>query len=176
MFRLATSRSGHSARARSRVRRNARPHHRTWRRTRVGVALMSRPHDSTAPEHTGGATDTDINFTAIVGFGIGLIVTGVLVHLVVWLLFAYFNGREAARVAPAYPLAIGQSDRQPPEPRLQVNPREDLRALRAHEDDVLSNYAWIDRQAGVLRIPIEEAIRITAQRGLPSRAAAGERK
>jgi hypothetical protein len=109
----------------------------------------------------------EVNFLAVLGFGVGLVIVAGAIHLMVWLLFDYFDSREAARVVPAYPLAIGASDRQPPEPRLQINPREDLRVLRAREDDVLNNYGWVDRQAGVVRIPIEQALRITAQRGLP---------
>ena len=62
----------------------------------------------------------------------------------------------------------------PPEPRLQTNPRADLRDLRAHEDLVLGTYGWVDKPAGVVRIPIDEAMKITLQRGLPVRAAPGE--
>lgn len=121
-------------------------------------------------ERPAGAHETsDVNVRAILGFGAGLIVAAVVIHLLVWFLFQFFNGREAVRVAPEYPLAIGQGSRQPPEPRLQTNPREDLRSLRAHEDDVLAHYGWVDKPAGVVRIPIEEAMRITAQRGLPAR-------
>jgi len=34
---------------------------------------------------------------------------------------------------------------------------------------VLESYAWVDKNAGIVRIPIEEAIRLTLQRGLPTR-------
>ena len=64
----------------------------------------------------------------------------------------------------------------PPEPRLQTNPREDLRALRAREDAVLNSYGWVDKTAGVVRIPIDEAIKLTVQRGLPVRQGSGETK
>ena len=55
----------------------------------------------------------------------------------------------------------------PPEPRLQTNPREDLRELRDAEQDTLTTYGWVDRNAGIVRIPIDEAITLTLQRGLP---------
>ena len=42
---------------------------------------------------------------------------------------------------PEYPLAVGQDERVPPEPRLQTNPREDLRELRAREDEMLNSTA-----------------------------------
>jgi hypothetical protein len=132
------------------------------------MALHERPADA--------HETSDVNVRAILGFGAGLIVVAVVIHLLVWVLFQFFDGREAVRVAPAYPLAVGQGARQPPEPRLQTNPREDLRSLRAHEDEVLGHYGWVDKPAGVVRIPIDEAMRITVQRGLPARAASEDKK
>jgi len=55
----------------------------------------------------------------------------------------------------------------PPAPRLQIDPRQDLDALRVSETSRLSSYGWIDRNDGVVRIPIEQAMQLTAQRGLP---------
>jgi hypothetical protein len=54
-----------------------------------------------------------------------------------------------------------------PEPRLQATPAVDLAKLRAAEDKELKSYGWIDRPAGVVRIPIERAMELIAQRGLP---------
>jgi hypothetical protein len=126
-------------------------------------------HDESAAGHE----KSDVNVRGVLGFAAGLLVTAVLIQFMVWLLFVYFSGREAARVVPEYPLAAGEQTRVPPEPRLQTNPREDLRALRAREDAVLSSYGWVDRTAGVVRIPIDEAIKLTAQRGLPVRQGNG---
>jgi hypothetical protein len=42
--------------------------------------------------------------------------------------------------------------------------------FRRQEDAVLSGYGWVDKNAGTVRIPIEEAMRLTVERGLPSRA------
>jgi hypothetical protein len=120
--------------------------------------------------------ESDVNIRAILGFGLGLIVTAVAIHLLVWLLFQYFTEQSAAHVSPEYPLAIGSESRQPPEPRLQTAPRDDLRALRAHEDELLTSYGWIDKPAGIVRIPIDEAMRITLQRGLPARPNSREQR
>jgi len=122
-----------------------------------------------AREHAGGVhEESDVNVRAIVGFGIGLLVVGALVHLALWLLFGYFTA-EAARGPRAFPLAAAADARLPPEPRLQTNPREDLRQLRQREDAVLTSYGWVDKNAGIARIPIDEAIRLTVQKGLPTR-------
>jgi hypothetical protein len=112
---------------------------------------------------------SDVNIRGIFGFAVGLTAVCLFVALVVWVLFKYFATREATRVAPQYPLAATQEQREPPEPRLQINPREDLQDLRAQEDQILSRYGWVDKNAGVVRIPIEEAMKLTVQRGLPSR-------
>jgi hypothetical protein len=114
---------------------------------------------------------SDVNIVAILTFAVGLIAAAVIIHLLIWVLFRYFEGREAQRVEPQFPLAAAEEGRLPPEPRLQINPREDLRELRATEDEALTTYGWVDRNAGIVRIPIEEAMRLTVQRGLPTREA-----
>lgn len=55
----------------------------------------------------------------------------------------------------------------PPQPRLELENGEILGALRAQEDKILNNYTWIDQSAGKVSLPIERAIELTAQRGLP---------
>ena len=112
---------------------------------------------------------TDVDIRGILIFGVGLIVSTVVISFFVWLLFRYFEARETRRVAPEYPLAMKQESREPPEPRLQTTPREDLEQLRAQEDRILNSYGWVDKNAGVVRVPIAEAMRLTVQRGLPAR-------
>jgi hypothetical protein len=57
--------------------------------------------------------------------------------------------------------------RLPPAPRLQVAPRADLDRLRAAENRRLESYGWVDRDRGVVRIPIEQAMKLVHERGLP---------
>src|SRR5229473_1337296 len=112
---------------------------------------------------------SDIDLRGVLGVGLGLLVAGIVIHLAVWLLFLYFAGRATSPTGPQYPLAKGLENRLPPEPRLQTNPRQDLRDLRATEDQVLTTYGWVDKNAGTVRIPIDEAIRLVIERGLPAR-------
>jgi hypothetical protein len=129
--------------------------------------------------HAAGSPDTpeihhessDVNVRGVFAFAIGLLVTGIIIHLLVWVLFQYFTAREGHAAPPAFPLAVTKETRVPPEPRLQTNPRQDLADLRAREDQVLSSYGWVDRNAGVVRIPIDQAIKLTLERGLPARQA-----
>jgi len=112
---------------------------------------------------------SDVNIRGILAFGAALIVAAVVIHFLVWLLFAYFTAREAPIAAREFPLAADQQNRLPPEPRLQASPRQDLADLRRNEDAILDSYGWVDRNAGVVRIPIADAIRLTLERGLPAR-------
>ena len=41
--------------------------------------------------------------------------------------------------------------------------------MRAAEEQVLTTYGWVDQQKGVVRVPIDRAIDLLAQKGLPSR-------
>ena len=112
---------------------------------------------------------TDASVGGVFAFGLALMIAGVIILVLVWLLFGYFKGREAGSGALEFPLALEQQNRLPPEPRLQTNPRQDLIDMRAKENVTLYSYGWVDRNAGIVRIPIDEAIRLTLQRGLPSR-------
>ena len=56
----------------------------------------------------------------------------------------------------------------PPAPRIEVEPFRELQGLRAHEEHVQTTYAWVDKDAGVVRIPIDRAIDLLVQKGLPS--------
>jgi hypothetical protein len=70
----------------------------------------------------------------------------------------------------AYPSSIRDVDRAlhiaPPGARLQTNPGADLNDFRAKEQKQLESYYWVDRQKGVVHIPIEEAMKKLAQTGI----------
>ena len=53
------------------------------------------------------------------------------------------------------------------QPPYQNTPVTDLKAMRAAEDRALNNYGWVDRQHGIVRLPIDVAMHLTLQRGLP---------
>ena len=113
--------------------------------------------------------ESDVNIRAILGFGAGLVLVTVIICFLLWLLFGYIASREAQLGTREFPLAVEQQNRMPPEPRLQTNPKEDLRVLQGRDEALLKSYGWIDKDAGIARIPIEEAMKLTVQRGLPAR-------
>ena len=58
-----------------------------------------------------------------------------------------------------------------PSPKLEEDERGQLNGIRLAEEQTLNSYGWVDQKAGTVRIPIERAIELTAQRGLPVRPA-----
>jgi len=124
------------------------------------------------PTHTDngrGYEASDANVSALTKFGVGLaIISAIVLVLMVWLL-KFFISQNKDATPPASPLAV---ERQaPPAPRLQIAPEKDLHQVHVGEDSLLHSYGWVIRDAGVVRIPIERALELTAQRGLPVRAA-----
>jgi len=140
----------------------------------------------------------DIGVSAVVYFLIGLAVALVASFFVADGLYHYLDKRSEAEQAPVSPLVTNapQDTRHiPPEyktdsesaayekylqknfpvPQLETNERTELNKIRLREEDTLSTYDYVDKNAGVVRIPIDRAMDLIAQRGLPvrSQAAAG---
>jgi hypothetical protein len=111
----------------------------------------------------------DIRATPVLKFLVGLAVTCVVTA---FLLVAFYRGMRSyvAGLQPPPPHMQFQAGRNPVAPLLQERPAPDLRVLRAEEERTLSSYGWVDEGKGVVRIPIEEAMRIVAERGLSSEA------
>jgi hypothetical protein len=125
----------------------------------------------------------DINVFQITGFGIGLVISCMVVVFAMWALFAFLAKRENAKnqVMPA--AMSDQRQRVPAEPRLSgvvvdetgnisahpVYPRVELQQLRDDEDAILNNYGWVDPNKGIVRIPIDQAVDMVARKGLPSK-------
>ena len=117
-----------------------------------------------------GHEHTDVNVWMIVQFAIWLTLSALVVHVLMWVMFRVFvTQREAASVSE-FPLAVGQEHRLPAEPRLQRFPANEMSTFRTGENERLNSYGWIDRNAGTVHIPIDEAMRLTIERGLPARA------
>lgn len=74
---------------------------------------------------------------------------------------------ESPRGEPAAPFVQGRP--LPPAPRLQATPHEDLRSYCEGQLQELNSYGWVDKQNGVVHIPIERAMDIVMQQGFPAR-------
>ena len=129
-----------------------------------------------AKHHRVAHEASDVSIAAVVKFGIGLLVSTAAICLLLWGLFHYFAVREEKSELPPATRVVGPGNRLPPEPRLQgapgheVEPIQELKDLRAAEDALLNSYGWVDRNAGITRIPIERAMDKLLQQGLPVRS------
>jgi len=112
-------------------------------------------------QHRSGHEETDVNPWAVGKFAIALAVVCVLSLALLFGLFRYFLSQEGGKADEAIKLPV--------QPRLETTPALDLKAIRDAEDQALNSYGWVDQQKGVVRVPIDRAIDLLAQRGLPSR-------
>jgi len=115
---------------------------------------------------------SDVEVARVVRAGVALIAIVVFFFALMWMLQGVLLRLVGLDQAPRHPLATSLARTEPPAPRLQPDPRADLLALRAQEDAVLQTYAWVDKSRGVVRVPIERAMEILAERGMPARAGA----
>lgn len=90
-----------------------------------------------------------------------------LISLAIAILMRYFNLREPPKTAGRANIPATRAE-EFPAPRLEVKPGASLAELHAAEDVDLRSYGWIDRDAGIVRIPIERAMQLIIERGLPN--------
>lgn len=130
-----------------------------------------RPADPGAPRLNHEPTDAPLGSVEriIVAGGIFLAVSFALM----WLLLGVYRSQAArtdTRLSPPAQAARAADGRQPlqrfPLPRLQELPALDMTGFNASQARVLHTYGWEDKGRGVVRIPIERAIEILAERGL----------
>jgi hypothetical protein len=126
---------------------------------------MSQLHE----EHPGHHEESDVSIKGITRFLVIMTVgVGVICVFLVWM----FNFLAAKQGTFAREVVM-QKRELPPLPRLQVTPVHDLESQRAREQDLLGKYVWLDKSSGSVRIPIERAMDLVVERGLPSRKTGG---
>lgn len=117
-----------------------------------------------------GHETRDISTRVVVIFGISLVIGAILIHFLIWALYAFYGSLQAKAYPREYPMAQVGAPLQPPAPRLQAQPREELKTMRAEEERHLRSYGWVNAAGGVVHIPIDRAMQQLLQQGLPARA------
>jgi hypothetical protein len=110
---------------------------------------------------------SDLNPGYVGLFGLGLAVVLVIAVVVASLLIHYRTLQHVRQETPIPRLA--REREAPPGTRLQVDAQNELRQMRAAEDAMLNSYGWVDKDAGIARIPVDRAMEILAKKGLPAR-------
>ncbi len=142
---------------------------RDWFSFRRSVASRDPVHPEIRFE------ETDIRGLRVFFAGAGLLVGIWIVVVVLYPIFGFW-AQHRASVSPPAPALAGQRNQLPSSPRLQVTPKVDLRELRARDESQLHTYGWVDRQHGVITIPIDRAMQLLAERGIPPQKAPAELK
>ncbi len=121
----------------------------------------------------------DLSARGVLGFLIGLGLTGLLIHIVLWGMYSYLdNFHEKRQPAPTPLVLVHNAGRGSnvsaadvekfPTPRLEVDEHSDLAAERKREQSLLYNEG-VDPTTGVVHISIDRAMNLLAQQGLPTR-------
>jgi hypothetical protein len=124
---------------------------------------------------------SDVNVRALLWFAVIFVVFAAFSHLLLWMMFKYFAGKARnVRSTPLTAIARPADASIPRMPRLQPFPNRDPRGamiapnvttpvvdmeeMRAIEEKALRNPGWVDRQKGIVRLPIDVAKQLTVQR------------
>lgn len=123
----------------------------------------------------------DLSSRGIFFFMIGLAIVGVAIYFIIIGMYSFLDKYERSQMATASPLLTSngamsrvvtqeymeQRFKENGVPMLEVNERGQFRDFLLNQENQLNSYGWIDKDAGVAHIPIERAMELTVQRGLP---------
>lgn len=104
----------------------------------------------------------DVNVRALVWVGAGVLIAAVIISVGMGRLYHFYRSDSRNESGDG---RQGLQPRRPPAPRLQLSPAADLKEYRTVADQRLHEYGWIDRPAGIVRIPIAQAMRLIVERG-----------
>lgn len=123
-----------------------------------------------------GFEQEDLSSSAVLYALAGLVVVCVVVYLIMFGMYRFLDRYDTAHQPPLSPMATPQADTRAvthentetfPQPRLEENERTQLRSFIEDQDRKLATYDWVDKDRGAVRIPIDRAMELILQRGLP---------
>ena len=123
--------------------------------------------DHPRPQHAPAEFDSEIHVRTIFGVLAGLALLVALAFGGMIAFSSFLKARSVARDPEPLPLAAANAPRPRPRAALQADPTADMTKFAREEEEAVSSYAWVDRAAGVAQIPVERALEIVAERGLP---------
>ena len=116
---------------------------------------------------------TDVRVSPILRFLIALGIMVVLSYIVTIGIYKGLKSFWASTYAPPPPSRLTATPEPPPEPRLQampghrVDPQQDLRDKVKADTEANEKLGWLDEKAGLAQIPVSDAMKIIAEKGLP---------
>ena len=120
------------------------------------------------PRGHAGYEKTDAHAGATYRAGFYILGVMFLTALVLVPMYRFLGRREKAEQAPAATVLKADPKAAPAAfPRLVTAEPAALAEFRAGEDAFLTSYGWVEKDKGLARMPVDEAMRIVANRGLP---------
>jgi hypothetical protein len=126
---------------------------------------MSEQHHQPGAGHHAPYETTDADVPTLYKWGVAIFVVMFAAMGLMWALHAVLEPQPVKM--DHEPTAMELERILPPKPRLQVNQQLDLQQVREQEQRILNSYGWVSKEAGAVRIPINRAMDLIAERGLP---------
>ena len=125
--------------------------------------------DRSTPSQEVGHESRDVEARVYIYALLAIVVLTVFMNLFLSLVFWSLDRNEKKVNGERPPMLKQLNLPKPPPPRLQISPRHDLEELHAREDEELNSYGWISPEQGIVRLPIQKAMDLIVQRGLPTK-------
>jgi 7-keto-8-aminopelargonate synthetase-like enzyme len=149
--------------------------------------MSTESHDTgQEPRHTDVSfEERDIKASTIYGYLLALGAAVVASLLVCVYILRFTTNFMSSFDTPPPPSreALGKDYRMlPPEPRLQgipghqSDPQADLRKKNQEDAEANEKLEWIDKSGGIAQIPVKEAMKIIAEKGLSAAPVQAEKK
>jgi hypothetical protein len=137
--------------------------------------MTTQPMIDPASNHEGFEHE-DMNSKGPLYFMAGLTLLCVVIYLIVFGMYRFLDSYASTHQPPLSPMVAPEADTRLvtredpktfPQPRLEENERTELRSFIEDQDRQLATYDWVDKNKGIVRIPIDRAMELIAKRGLP---------
>jgi hypothetical protein len=153
----------------------------------MSTDLHGTGHDTNKPPSHGDVSfeKSDVRTSSIFTFlaFMGITIVAAYIICIFVLRVTTRSAEESYTAPPPIRESLGPGYKAyPPEPRLQgvpghdTDPQQDMRNKIKEDSEANEKYGWVDEKAGVAQIPVKEAMKIVAEKGLPGVAAAPAEK
>jgi hypothetical protein len=127
---------------------------------------------ATIATHVHEHEHSDVDVRAIIKYTLILFASLAVVQLLLWGVFELLESRADRADAALAVSPLADTGWTFKGPQVQAYPVEDRIEFARAEDSLANTYGWIDKGTGRVRIPVDRAIDIIAEEGLPTRAEA----
>jgi hypothetical protein len=134
--------------------------------------------------HSGHGTEferEDLSSRGVFVFMIGLAIVGLVIYFIIVGMYSFLDKYERSQMTTASPLVatsgaasrvvtkdyVEKQFKENGAPMLEDNERGQFSNFLMNQEQHLNSYGWVDEKSGVAHIPIERAMELTVERGLP---------